>query len=76
MQKQKFGVTCPSVLLVESVLVPPEHEKYCANILCPGRTGMHYVTGRSQWMQKHKFGETCPDELFVESVPVPPEDEK
>jgi hypothetical protein len=27
MQKHKFGVTCPSALFVESVLVPPEHEK-------------------------------------------------
>jgi hypothetical protein len=27
MQKHKFGVTCPSTLLVESVLAPPEHDK-------------------------------------------------
>jgi hypothetical protein len=27
MQKDKFGVTCPDVLFVKSVPVPPEHEK-------------------------------------------------
>jgi hypothetical protein len=27
MQKHKFGVTCPSVLFVESVLVPHKLEK-------------------------------------------------
>jgi hypothetical protein len=27
MQKHKFNVSCSGVLFVESVLVPPEHEK-------------------------------------------------
>jgi hypothetical protein len=27
MQKHKFGITCPSVLFVESVTVPPKKEK-------------------------------------------------
>jgi hypothetical protein len=27
MQKLKFGVMCPGALIVESVPVPPEHEK-------------------------------------------------
>jgi hypothetical protein len=27
MQKHKFSVWCPYVFFVESVLVPPEHEK-------------------------------------------------
>jgi hypothetical protein len=26
-QKHKLGVMCPDALFVESVLVPPEHEK-------------------------------------------------
>jgi hypothetical protein len=26
-QKHKFGITCPDMLLVESVLVPPKQEK-------------------------------------------------
>jgi hypothetical protein len=27
MQKHKFGVTCDSMLIVESIAVSPEHEK-------------------------------------------------
>jgi hypothetical protein len=27
MQKDKFGVTCPGAVFIESVPVPPEHEK-------------------------------------------------
>jgi hypothetical protein len=27
MQKQKFGVTCPNAIFVDSVPVRPEHEK-------------------------------------------------
>jgi hypothetical protein len=33
MQKHKFGVTYPSVVFVKFVLVPPEHEKLCVDIL-------------------------------------------
>jgi hypothetical protein len=73
MQKQKFNVTCPITNFVESVPVPPEHEKLCVNISRFGRTGMHYVTRGSLRMRKHKFGITCPEALFVEPVSVPPE---
>jgi hypothetical protein len=73
MQKHKFIVTCPNALFVKSVLVPPEHEKYCIDLLGPRRTRMHYVTHRSHWMQKHKFGVTCPDALFIKSISVPPD---
>jgi hypothetical protein len=52
MQKHTFGVTGPISLFVESIPVPPEHEKQCINISHPGRTKMHYVTHRSHWMQK------------------------
>jgi hypothetical protein len=27
MQKHKFGITCPGALFVDSIPVPPEHEK-------------------------------------------------
>jgi hypothetical protein len=61
---------------MEPVMVPPEDEKKCVNVSCPGRTRKHYVTCRSHQMQKHKFSVTCPRALFLESVPVPPEHEK
>jgi hypothetical protein len=71
MQKQKFGVTCPNAIFVDSVPVPPEHEKSCLDISLLGCTGMHYVTHRSQRMQKDNFGIMCPEALFVKPVPVP-----
>jgi hypothetical protein len=74
--KHKFGVACSGALLMGTTSGPPEHEKYCVNILHHGRSGMHYVTRRSYQMQKHNFIITCPDVLFIESVPVPPEHEK
>jgi hypothetical protein len=61
---------------MESVPVPPEHEKYCVDVSHLGRTGMHYVTRRSHRMQKNKFGITSPEALFVKSLPVSPELEK
>jgi hypothetical protein len=67
---------CPSALFVESILVPPEPEKWCVDISRPGCTEMHYVTRRSLRMQKHKFGATCHNTHFVESVLVPSEHEK
>jgi hypothetical protein len=76
MQNHKFRITCPGVLFLQNVPVPPEHEKLCVDVSCPKCTGIHYVTRRSQRMQKHKFGITCPGTLFMESVPVPPEHEK
>jgi hypothetical protein len=70
MQKHKFSITCPSVLFVESVPVPPKQKKLCVDVSGPGRTGMHYVTCGTHWMQKHKFGVTCPIVLFVETGPT------
>jgi hypothetical protein len=32
MEKYKLGVTCPGELFVQSVSVPPEHEKECDHI--------------------------------------------
>jgi hypothetical protein len=32
-EKHKFGTMCPSTLFVESVPVPPEHEKQCIDTL-------------------------------------------
>jgi hypothetical protein len=61
---------------MKSVPVPPKHEKYCVDVSCLERTGMHYMTHRFHQMQKHKFGTTCPEALFVKSVLVPPEQEK
>jgi hypothetical protein len=50
MQKQKFSVTCPGTFFDESIPVPPEHEKYCVDVLLPRCNGMHYVTCRSHRM--------------------------
>jgi hypothetical protein len=44
MQKHKFNVICPDVLFMETAPHPPEHETWWVSILCPGWTGMHYVT--------------------------------
>jgi hypothetical protein len=38
----------------------------------PGRTGMHYLTHRSQLMQKQKSSVTCSGVLFVETALDPP----
>jgi hypothetical protein len=76
MQKHEFGITCPGALFMETAPGPPEHEKWCVDVLHPGCTRMHYVAHISHRMQKHKFGVTCLDLLFVESVPVPPEHDK
>jgi hypothetical protein len=75
-KKHKCGTSCPEALFVKSVLVPPEHEKYCIDVSHPRRTEMHYVTCRSHRMQKQKFNVTCHITIFMESVPVPPEHEK
>jgi hypothetical protein len=42
--KNKFGVTCPSALFVESEQVPSEHEKQYIVVLRLARSRMHYVT--------------------------------
>jgi hypothetical protein len=72
--KQKFGITCPDALFVESAPVIPKHEKLCDDISWPRR--MHYVTRRSDGIQKHKFSVTYPDALFMETAPGAPEHEK
>jgi uncharacterized membrane protein YsdA (DUF1294 family) len=76
MQKHRFGVTCPSALFVESVLVPPEHEKKCGHISWPGCTIMQYVTHKSHRMQKHKFSVMCLLVLFMETTPGQTDHEK
>jgi hypothetical protein len=75
-EKHKFGVSCPDALCMETVPVPPEHEKYCIDVSRPGSTRTHYVTRRSNQMQKHKFGVMCHYALLMEIVPVSPEHEK
>jgi hypothetical protein len=67
---------CPDAIFLDSVLGPPEHEKYCIDISWPKWTGMHYVTRRSHQMQKYEFGITCPDVLFMKTALGPPEHEK
>jgi hypothetical protein len=76
MQKHKFGVTCPSALLMKTAPGPHEHEKECVDVSHPGRTEMHYMTRKSHQRQKHKFGVTCLEAIFVDSLPVPSEHEK
>jgi hypothetical protein len=71
-----FSVMCPCAPFVESVPVPPEHEKSYVDVSCPGLIGMHYVTHRSHRMKKHKFGLTCSGTLFTETALSPPEHEK
>jgi hypothetical protein len=46
MQKHMFILMCPIAHFVESVLVPPELEKQCIDVLGPKRTTMDYVTRR------------------------------
>jgi hypothetical protein len=72
MQKHKFGVTCPSALFINSVLVPAEREEECVDILRRGCTGMHYVTRRSYRIQKYKFSVKCSNKLFMETAPAHP----
>jgi hypothetical protein len=76
MQEHKFSVTCPSLLFAESEPVLREHEKLCADVSCPGRTGMNRVIRISHHRQKHNFDRTCSSAFFVEFVTVPPELEK
>jgi hypothetical protein len=54
---------------METVPVPPEHEKYCIDVSRARGTVMHYVTRRFHQMQKHKFVVTCPIPLFTETTP-------
>jgi hypothetical protein len=61
---------------MENTLGPSEHEKQYVDVSCPGRSGMHYVTHRSQRLQKHKICVTCPGALFMEYALGPPEREK
>jgi hypothetical protein len=75
-QKRKFDVTCPDTLFMETAPIPPEHEKYCVNVLRPGGTRMYYVTRRYHRMETHMFGVRCPDAFAMESLSVPPEQEK
>jgi hypothetical protein len=74
-KKHKFGVTCPSALFDKSVLLPPEHEKQCADVSCSACTEMHYVSRRSHLMQKQMFDVMCPGVLFMETAPGPLEHE-
>jgi hypothetical protein len=76
MQKHKFYVMCPDVLLMETASAPPEHEKLCIDVSWLGRTRMHYMTRRSHRIQKHNLYVTCPDALFWETTLGPPENEK
>jgi hypothetical protein len=68
MQKQKFYVTCPITIFVESVPVPPEHEKLCVDISCLGHTGVHYVTRRSHRMQKKQVQHNVSRSAFCVST--------
>jgi hypothetical protein len=64
MQKHKIGVTCPDTLIIESLPVPPEYEKYSIKVSRPRRIGVHYLTRRTNWMQNLKFGTTYPHALL------------
>jgi hypothetical protein len=49
----------PAHFFVKCIPVPPQHKKYCIDVLRSGCTGMHYVIHRSYRMQNHKFSVTC-----------------
>jgi hypothetical protein len=55
MQKHMFDIMYPDALFVETIPSPPEQEKLCIDVSCPGCTRTPYVAHRSQRMQKHKF---------------------
>jgi hypothetical protein len=55
---------CLGALFVGSELGPPEHEKHCIDVSCPGRTR----TFSSHRIQKHKFSVTCPIYISVRFV--------
>jgi hypothetical protein len=65
MQKDKFGVTCPNTLFMETTPGPLENAKLCINVSHLGCTRMHYEAHRSDRMQKSKVGITCPDALLL-----------
>jgi hypothetical protein len=67
---------CPGVLLVGPAPVTHENEKYCVDVLHPGRTRACFVTSRLHGMQKHKFGVMCPNASLVGPAPAPTELEK
>jgi hypothetical protein len=50
-EEHKFGLTCSDALIVESVPIPPKHEKLSVNVSQLGRTEMHYMTRRCHMMQ-------------------------
>jgi hypothetical protein len=60
MEKTPVQHNVLDALFVESIQVPPEHEKLGIDITHLGRTEMLYVTPRFYRMQKHKFGVMCP----------------
>jgi hypothetical protein len=75
-QKHKFIITCPGVLLMGPAPGPPENEKYCVDVSHPGRTKTRYVTSRSYMMPKQKFVITGPGALLVGPTSAPPEHKK
>jgi hypothetical protein len=44
MQKHKFSVTCPGMLIMETAPNPPEQEKECIDVSRRWFTEKHYVT--------------------------------
>jgi hypothetical protein len=76
MQKHKFSVTCPEAPLVGPAPAPQKNEKWCVDVLHPGRTRMRYVTSGSHGMQKHKLSVMCPSALVVGLTLGPPKNEK
>jgi hypothetical protein len=50
MKKPKFGIMGPIALFMEIIPVQTEHEKECVDVSHQGRTEMHYVARKSQWM--------------------------
>jgi hypothetical protein len=69
MQKYTFDVMCPGSFCVESMSIPPEHEKKCFAISRPELTEMHYVTHKSHQMQKHNFGVICAGDIDDDRYP-------
>jgi hypothetical protein len=55
---------------------PPEHEQWCVDVSCPGRTLNALCDPQIPLDAKTQVRITCPDALFRENAPGPPEHEK
>jgi hypothetical protein len=75
MQKHKFDVICPSVLLRKPHREHPSF-KIVRRCFVPQSQPKALLDPQIPLDEKHKFSVTCPDALFMETTLGPPEHEK